>query len=719
MFTADNNLVSTNLAPQDTVYQMMGIVKRMQKLADRTVLLGEIRADLVEVDPRVASVDVQQLGNNDVSVDNAYNKPADYYDVINSCNVYLAYVDSLLKSHGKLYYETEVCAAKSFRAWCYLELAKIYGAVPLVTEPVLTADAAEAIVNSGKKADMLQILDFCIDDLKQYAYKDYNEGLRPVYGNVNYCGYSFNNFFIPVRALLAELYLWRGSTAGSRADYIDAIRMYHDYFCFTGEEKGTGDYSVVWYDRYGQSYSTSYNSLFTGSSNSKGVMREWAGTIACDTASYYGNTCDLRTVFNSQYANNYYPWVNPSQRLRDISAGQDYCYYNYVSANDIDTLYISKDPNNFAGWTNPSYYVGDLRFRTCITSISNEDERKYNSNVNDVRLSISKWSGGSGVYTTDLKHPFVPYFRHSILYLHLAEALNRAGFPETAFAILAHGLTYKVMNDRSIISQKEFDELCTIKSYGLTSQENMYDEKSEMFEKTRNSFVIWSSDVFDNLDKAMKRGVSGYELPVSASSKIIAQIGIHSRGSGDTEFNQFYQLDDSLTKKGLVEVPAKPKEIPLAPKPAELIDYETWLTVMGLTDSRVNQSNYSNYTKLNADSLNKFNDYPALYAQYQVDSTAYKSAVDANAAYLASAAVTAKRQAHVAELILDEEALEGSYEGYRFYDIMRYLKQEGTFNPSAIKLPEYIAQKYKTFNGATPWKDNMTGKPWYLTLPRR
>ena len=89
MFTAENSLVSTDLAPKDTIYQVMGIMKRMQKLADRTVLLGEIRADLVEVDAVHAPADVQELASNSISASNVYNKPADYYAVINRCNIYL------------------------------------------------------------------------------------------------------------------------------------------------------------------------------------------------------------------------------------------------------------------------------------------------------------------------------------------------------------------------------------------------------------------------------------------------------------------------------------------------------------------------------------------------------------------------------------------------------------------------------------------------------
>lgn len=720
MFTAENQLVTTNLAPQDTVYQMMGIIKRMQKLADRTVVLGEVRADLVTVNPNVASADIQQLYDNNVLEDNVYNKPADYYDVINNCNVYLAGVDSLLKSHGLYVYESEVCAAKTFRAWCYLELVKIYGSVPFVTEPVLTADAAEDIVNSGEKSDMLQILNYFIDDLKGYEYKNYNNGLRPKYGNVNYYELSFDNFFIPVRVLLAEMYLWRGSTTGDRQDYINAIRLYHDYLCCENEERPTRDYGTQWLDRIPANASIDdyYNSLFSFST-SKGVLVEYAGVMPCDTTTYYGTTNNLRQIFNSQYSNNYYPWVVASQRLKDISAAQDYCYYDFVSVTEKDTVYFPHDPNEYGRTVNADRYVGDLRYFSNITTRSNSEEKKYNSDVSDVQTYIAKYCEGGYSVSTDRKFPMVGYYRNSLIYLHLAEALNRAGFPETAYAILAHGLTYKVMNDRSIISQREFDELCKIKSNGLTFIETNYDEKSDIFEQTRNSFVVWDSKVFANFDKTTPRVRGYFQLPETTEYNYIVQMGIHSRGCGDTEVNQKYYLDDEETKKGLVDVPAKPKKIANAPEPYPVLEYEQWLSVNNLQAGAVNKANFNNYVKANADSLTAFNEYPALYAQYQADSTAYQDAVNANVAYLAQPSITAKRQARVAQLILDEEALEGSFEGYRFYDIMRYQKQENKFNAQSITLPEYIVAKYPTFNGATPWKDNMTGKPWYLTLPKR
>ncbi|MBQ2167120.1 MAG: RagB/SusD family nutrient uptake outer membrane protein, partial [Bacteroidaceae bacterium] len=228
MFTAENKLVQTDLAPRDTVYQIMGIVQNMQKIADRTVILGEVRADLVDINSQTP-IDLQAVADNAVTIDNAYNNPTDYYAVINSCNTYLAYVDTALLSKGEQYYRNEIIAAKCFRAWTYLELAKIYGKVPFVTEPVITASDADNIVEEFNKAgsngaDMLQITSYFIKDLERYSYLDENRGLLPSYGQS-----YITQYFIPVRLMLAELYLYRGAFTRNEADYREAVRYYHDF----------------------------------------------------------------------------------------------------------------------------------------------------------------------------------------------------------------------------------------------------------------------------------------------------------------------------------------------------------------------------------------------------------------------------------------------------------------------------------------------------------
>lgn len=51
---ADSDLVSfvednTLSTPNDTVYSLIGIVNKLQKIADRTILLGELRGDLTSL----------------------------------------------------------------------------------------------------------------------------------------------------------------------------------------------------------------------------------------------------------------------------------------------------------------------------------------------------------------------------------------------------------------------------------------------------------------------------------------------------------------------------------------------------------------------------------------------------------------------------------------------------------------------------------------------
>lgn len=698
MFTAENNLVTTDLAPQDTVYQVMGIVKRMQKLADRTVLLGEIRADLVNVNTSVASTDLQQLYLNNVSSDNAYNKPADYYAVINSCNIYLANVDANLKTHNELYYEKEICAVKCFRAWCYLELAKIYGTVPLVTEPVLTADAAEDIVASSQRAGMADILDFCINDLAQYPLMDKNLSLRPSYGSQTWNGITYNNFFIPVRALLAELYLWRGACEGTSSSaegyYVNAIRMYHDYFCFPDEERGTRENTIQWYDRNHEIIVSGYHNHFSVS-----ATMENAAVLPCDTVAYYGNVSDLRTVFNSQYANNYYAWASPSDRIRKISAAQTNCYYDRVAR---DTIYFSDDPNDYR----ETSMVGDLRYFSVYQIESNQSKSQYNGEYNSSRSWVSKWTEGSVSFlTTDVKNAYIPFFRNTVLYLHMAEALNRAGFPETAFAVLKYGLTNDVMDDRNIISQDEFDRLCDIKSYGFSRAEPRY--TGDLATKANNSFVVWRSDIFQNPDN-----VNGTTTVVG--SNIIRQIGIHSNGSGYSELNKYYYLPTDSAAIGLKDVPKRPTAPVEVSDPGELMTETEW---NALTDDEKNATygttRYARYKSEYNTQKSKYDQYVIDYANYQADLAAYQTAYNTNAAVRADLSVRQARQAELSKMILEEEALEGMFEGQRFYDLMRYQMQEGKLG-TTITMPDCVAEKYGDTQRA-----GMVGQPWYLTLPTR
>jgi hypothetical protein len=138
-FAGDNTLDT----PEDTLYSVMGIIRGMQVVADRTILLGEIRADLMQVNES-ATTDIKALANVPMTDEpNIYNRISDYYAIINNCNYYLANVDPEAQRLSKLIFKREYIAVKVFRAWTYLQLAKIYGKVPLVLNPLLTMEEAQ------------------------------------------------------------------------------------------------------------------------------------------------------------------------------------------------------------------------------------------------------------------------------------------------------------------------------------------------------------------------------------------------------------------------------------------------------------------------------------------------------------------------------------------------------------------------------------------------
>ena len=614
----------------------------------------------------------------------------------------LNYVDSLRNSQGtRKYYEREILAAKCYRAWCYLELLKIYGEVPYVRTPVLTSDDAKSIVASGKKEGMVKIVTDMINDLSNFRATENND-LRQAYANKSFNGIPYAEMSIPVRALLAELYLWRASYTGQQTDYVNAIRMYHDYFTFPKEEINTGNSSAEWRSRDAERPSGSYTDYFRSSSRC-------AGVLPMETSEYYGTVSKLRNVFCSLDSNNYYPAVVASTRAKDISKAQDYCQFITEGGGLPEVYYREHDANLYSDYKTME---GDLRLYSVSDGPDNVKDNSTNSRENSSYNNMYFLNRKYGNTTSGNSYlEFIPFFRNNILYLHFAEALNRGGFPETAFAILKYGLSYYTLTNRDIISQDEFDRLCLITSLGFTVVEPKFTD-ADLKKQTTGTAAIWSSDVFGTYFIYPLTTMNPQRM-IEGGSKI--QVGIHSLGSGDTQYNEKYYLDDEETQAELAEI--------LGDEPVfEDNGFGTPVSVQILVDDEeeyVEGDPYAIITYLNANNNEVKQEYTK--EEYDEVAPAVNEYLDAckereakKASYLASDAVRAKRQARVAQLILDEDALEGVFEGLRFYDIMRYQMQEkgGAALGSTITMPQYIEDKY----GATT---KMLGKPWFLTLPTR
>ena len=396
--------------PTDSVYSVMGIIYKLQTLADRTALLGEVRADLV-TPTEEASSDLKALASFDAGADNAYNNISDYYAVINNCNYFLAKADTSLTKRNRKVFESEYAAVKAYRAWTYLQLAQVYGSVPLVVDPVLTEKEAEAAQAMAPK-DIAAICNYFIDDLKPYV-----DTKLPQYGTVN--SLNSQQFFIPVRALLGDLCLWAGR-------YAEAAAFYHDYLTLRTAPVTTGTSRVQWDRRTLQfrSVQDGYSPNLTRSNTSECIC-----FLPMERNEYEGVYSQLENIYSSTQRNNYYAQASASPAFVRMSAAENYCMKFNSSEGVVDTVYAPRE--NLPG----SYMEGDLRLWSSYrTFVVNQDQNsRYAAN----RQTLSK-----------LNQDGLTLYRRQVVYLRFAEALNRAGYPQSAFAVLKYGLYDKTINER-------------------------------------------------------------------------------------------------------------------------------------------------------------------------------------------------------------------------------------------------------------------------------
>ena len=397
----------------DTLFNIAGIMNKMQAIGDRTILLGELRGDLVSVTSD-ASADLRQLAEFTDTLGNRYNQPRDYYAVINNCNYFLAKADTALRNNRNEYiFMKEYAAVKVFRAWTYLQLALNYGRVPFVTEPILSQEQSEQVY---EYYDLRQICDFFISDITPIADVE-----MPGFSSIRNTDSKF--FYFPAYVLLGDLYLWSG-------DYRKAAESYYQYLSTRNGPNSTtpnGAMSVRFMreDNRWLSYEDTW-SLMSFDIESAYGQSELITMIPGDSIPSEGNYSELRDLFNTNENNDYRQSISPSQRLIDLSAAQKYCHYTsggeYILA-----------PEGLSDMR-----AGDLRLKAVYTA-----SETINMVLNGKRITnysvIQK-------YATRNIH----ILRRTMVYLRMAEALNRAGFPRFAFQILKQGVNNSVIESEVV-----------------------------------------------------------------------------------------------------------------------------------------------------------------------------------------------------------------------------------------------------------------------------
>ena len=696
---------------QDTLYSYLGIMRAMQDLAERQVILGEIRGDLVS-STEYATDTLHAISNFENPQDGSCSmlNVADYYNVINNCNFYIHYCDTNAVKSNIKYMIPEYAQVKAIRAWAYLQLVKNYREVPYITEPISNLsvisnfDYAANLVNKDNLIDRL-----IADGLTQMVDTRY-----PQYGSTSTTWGRWSNgstdisarlCFIPIRLVLGDLYLLRGN---GENDYRQAARYYYDYLkqettplylqgCSATKLRNGDIYDTQlndwgdWAKTYSYSASTSeVISLIPGSSNAGlGKMLTRVADIFGYTPSSSqssdasvddeGETTGEYEVSGSiSVTRNYKRQYCPSEAYNDVNYAQTYITYK------------------------SSTVSGQAEIKDSIT---NHDARYGRSVEDDFSYEgisyplCSKAARGYEFYYT------IPIYRKSLVWLRLAEAINRAGFPEFAFAILKDGLNkynIPVMKTFTLVENittnvNGYDYYTkTNADLGLTVYIDPADTRSVFYFDENDDFVAYTGSVSSN--KWVYAQSTEYYRGMDYATK--SPLYYLTDTLRLTRFNQFLNFKDDVWNAtyGIHAKGAGIRKLDTNNRPTDWTsnnEGQVITNIFGLQDNE-----YYDYAR-------------QLYLHGATDASAtLADTIDA-----------------MENIIVDELALETAFEGNRFTDLVRIAEHK---NASGKQGTQWLANKIanrgsrsatKTTPAIEGYDGALYGKllnpaTWYFTLPQ-
>ncbi len=407
IFDNENEIKS----PDDAFYIVGGILAELQKLGDKYVLMGELRGDLMTTS-EFALLSLKEINNfNVLDANDAYLDKRDYYNVINNCNYAIQRMDTSLIIRNEKVMMPAYATIKSVRAWTYLQLALNYGDAIYLENPILDLDASLA---QYPVVQLDALVDQLINDLTPYAAVP-----QPT-------SQQAQNTFIPVRLLLGDLYLYQNN-------YAKAATMYHDYMMAETNQQLTviSGYASQWLsDSYKEPY-VAVNASHTGSYKNEGIARIYYQN---SPGGYHSDMVGLS--FSDK------PALLPAQNFIDSMAMASYFYLPSGST----MVYAEGDLRGVIKFSKSNSQIGDAYYG----GLAYGNQLPYPLIYKFLNTS-EYFATGSDPDNKLLKGLYyminMPVFRQPHLYLRYAEAVNRAGKPSLAFAVLKYGLKKDVLNN--------------------------------------------------------------------------------------------------------------------------------------------------------------------------------------------------------------------------------------------------------------------------------
>lgn len=507
----------------DSVFSAFGILQTLQQVADQYFFQNEMRGDLVDVTPNT-KVDLRKLYDFTADETNKYDSIHLYYKVINNCNYYLAHRDTALYTGNVNVSINEYIAIASIRAWTYLQLARIYGNdIAYVTEPLMTISQ----INNSNYPKY---------DIKTICEKEaeFLSGLRSRYpgatvpdmgvddrlmGETNWGTnkrFAPSRCFIPVDVVLGDLYLEVGEYQKAAYSYFNYLNTEGDVtsnFCNSYSPRGTRIiYSNVWPEDYNSvqtasliASSAGWSSIYLMSSMPNDVI-----TYIPMAVNFLGGEV---TNVPDAFGYDYY--------AKEITRYTNGTKINRTPEKEEIQVIPSKEFNTLTD-TATYYYVANKLKSTDLKYPRNS------ANLGDGRGNIlNPGLDKDSIYTWVNKPSSgnIILYRTTTVYLHLAEALNRMGYPDAAFAILKDGMQYglhSVINDGT--------------------KDSTYYIKPETYEMLSTTIPFFSDANVGNFTNTSSSNIkSPVDCPI---------VGIHRHGAGIVEgFDSPYQFEPVLNGK--------------------------------------------------------------------------------------------------------------------------------------------------------------------------
>jgi hypothetical protein len=185
---------------------LFGVLGQMQDVSKQYLVLGELRADLMDITD--ASVDeLRQVNQHDIKIGNSYADATGLFSIINNCNYALSGIDSVAYASDLLSIYASILRV---RTWAHLQVAINYGSVPYITKPI---SGTSDLPKNYPLLTLKQALDSLIKGLLPYSNVDNASVYQSSLNN------SIYNLIPDKDVLLGDLYLWKNNYQMAATSY--------------------------------------------------------------------------------------------------------------------------------------------------------------------------------------------------------------------------------------------------------------------------------------------------------------------------------------------------------------------------------------------------------------------------------------------------------------------------------------------------------------------